>query len=99
MFEDLLKCSAKRIKVIIHGGDCNLNREIIMDLQRFSPNSDFQGYKPAGKKNCEGERTQQGLSKKRGTQGDENWQTNEVAGVETAQKAKKMCSEICSFSA
>ena len=67
MCEDRSKCHVKSIRVIIHGGDCNLNREIIMNLQLFSCTSQIQSQKPATIKNHKGESAQQGLGKKGGT--------------------------------
>jgi hypothetical protein len=64
MYEDRSKCCTKPIRVIIHGGDCNLNREIMMNLQRFSLTSLIQSQKPAGIKDNKGESTQEGLNKK-----------------------------------
>lgn len=54
MWKDHLKCHVKFIRVMIHGGDCNLNRKIIMNQLRFSLTSLIKSKKPAGVKKYKG---------------------------------------------
>lgn len=64
MHEGRSKNLSGAIRVIIHSGDCNLNRQNIIILPQLSVDGSMQRPKPGTIKDEEGRSAQKGLDKK-----------------------------------